>query len=66
MGPLNEKCLTSNVVYKAEITTPHDGTSKEYIGMTSTEFKVRYINHKKSFISLGTHLTQNFPNTYGI
>ena len=26
--PLNEKCLTSNVVYKAEITTPHDGTTK--------------------------------------
>ena len=47
--PLNEKCLTSNVVYKAEITTPHDGTTKEYIGMTSTEFKVRYRNHKKSF-----------------
>ena len=47
--PLNEKYLTSNVVYKAEITTPHDGTTKEYIGMTSTEFKVRYRNHKKSF-----------------
>jgi hypothetical protein len=49
MCPLNEKFLTSNVVYKAEITTPHDGTTKEYIGMTSTEFKVRYRNHKKSF-----------------
>ena len=46
---LDEKCLTSDVVNKAEITTHNDGTTKEYIGMTSTEFKVRYRNHKKSF-----------------
>jgi hypothetical protein len=33
--PLDGKYLTSNVVYKAEITAPHDETTKEYIGRTS-------------------------------
>ena len=44
-----EKYLTAKVDYKAEITTPHDETTQEYIGTTSTEFiKVRYRNHKMS------------------
>ena len=47
--PLQKKCLTKGVVYKAEIKTKEDRETKEYIGMTANDFKVRYRNHIKSF-----------------
>ena len=46
--PLNKNCLANNVVYKAEVKD-NEGDIKEYVGMTSTTFKERYSNHKKSF-----------------
>ena len=42
--PVNNKCQTKNVVYKA---TLNNGVN--YIGMTSTTFKTRYNNHIHSF-----------------
>ena len=42
--PVNNKCQTKNVVYKA---TLKNGVN--YIGMTSTTFKTRYNNHIHSF-----------------
>lgn len=47
--PLTGKCLTKNIVYKAEVTTANEKDAREYIGMTATTFKERYSNHKKSF-----------------
>ena len=47
--PLNKKCLSSNIVYKAVVTSAGEGETKEYIGMTATTFKTRYRDHKKSF-----------------
>ena len=48
--PLNNKCLTSNIVYKADIITNNTETNKKsYIGISETEFKTRYRNHQKSF-----------------
>ena len=44
--PLDGKCLTSDVVYKAEVTTEDD--TKFYIGSCSTTFKERYGDHKMS------------------
>ncbi len=46
--PLNGKCLTKSIVYKAEITATDVGETKEYIGMTAGTFKERFANHKKS------------------
>ena len=37
--PLNGKCLTKSIVYKAEITATDVGETKEYIGMTAGTFK---------------------------
>ena len=43
--PVQNKCLTESVVYKATLETA------EYIGVTDNSFKTRYTNHKASFQS---------------
>lgn len=60
--PLNGECLTSNIIYKATVTT--DNNTAHYIGSSETEFKTRYNNHtasfrhtnKKNATSLSTHI----------
>ena len=44
---LGNKCLTRSVIYQATVET--DEERQTYIGMTDTEFKTRYRNHKQSF-----------------
>ena len=44
--PLQGKCLEDNIIYKAVVNTPQKA---EYVGCTTTSFKLRYGNHKKSF-----------------
>jgi hypothetical protein len=46
--PLDSKCLSTSIVYKAEISTSDGEETKEYIGMTAGTSKKRYANHKKS------------------
>ena len=46
--PMNGSCLAKDVIYKAEIVTNDD--KKYYIGSCSTTFKLRFANHKQSFI----------------
>ena len=46
--PLDQKCLTDNLIYQATVTLPNHET-KTYIGQTSTEFKDRLSTHKHSF-----------------
>ena len=46
--PLNGKCLTECIVYKATITAPEKPT-KTYFGLTEGPFKTRYANHTLSF-----------------
>ena len=47
--PLKNNCLTSSVVYNANVTTENDTTGKNYIGLTEGNFKQRYMQHKLSF-----------------
>ena len=48
--PLNQNCLTSNIVYEAEIRADvANYKPKIYIGLCETTFKKRYANHKTSF-----------------
>ena len=44
---LNNQCLTTNIVYKAE-TTDVCGETNENIGVTAGTFKKRYAHHIKS------------------
>ena len=43
--PLNSKCLTSNIIYRADITTTHE--HKFYFGTSETTFKQRHSNHSR-------------------
>ena len=47
--PLDGKCLSKNIVYKATISTENIDAIKVYYGACSTTFKDRLANHKKSF-----------------
>ena len=40
--PLNNNCLITSVIYKANVTTDKDDTGKNYIGITEGTFKQRY------------------------
>ena len=44
--PLEGKCLQSNVIYQATVTTAT--TTETYVGL-ATNFKERYRNHQSSF-----------------
>ena len=48
--PLQEKCLTNNIMYKATLTSNQDNYQhKIYYGITETKFKQRYAKHIKYF-----------------
>ena len=48
--PLDNLCLTSNIVYEATVKSNYPtNTPKHYIGICEGTFKNRFSNHKKSF-----------------
>ena len=47
--PMQNKCLTPQIVYEAEVTNSTDEEFKSYYGLTKTTFKESYRNHKTSF-----------------
>ena len=63
--PLQNKCKSKNIVYKATIPTGNTQDTKHYIGMTSNTFKERYriilnLSHTKNI-----RTKRNFRNTFG-
>ena len=62
MCPLQNKCLTPNIVYKADITNNVDHERKVYLGLSETPFKGRYRNHVKDFNNEIHYNKSNFPN----
>lgn len=47
--PLDGKCLTESLVYKALVTDETNQTKYQYIGLSSGPFKNRYYKHLHSF-----------------
>ena len=43
--PLNGKCRTKSIIYKASVSTPNSPT-QHYFGCCETEFKTRFYNHR--------------------
>ena len=46
---LQNKCLTPNIVYQADITSNVDDERGVYLGLSETPFKGRYHNHVRDF-----------------
>ena len=61
--PVDGKCLTSSVIYKATITADRQPT-KTYFGLAEGTFKGRYTNHMASFkhekLRASTRLSQHW------
>ena len=47
--PLDNRCLTPNIVYEAQITNSTNDDQKGYLGASETPFKERFSNHKRDF-----------------
>ena len=64
--PLEQKCLTANIVYKAKITSSNQNyQEKVYFGSCETTFKKRFSNHKKSFDLKHIKTKQNYQMKSG-
>ena len=61
--PLGNKCLSSNLVYRADITTK-EGDHKIYIGTTGNTFKQRYTGHKTTLKHIGKKNTTELSKFY--
>ena len=62
--PLEGKCLQSNVIYQATVTTAT--TTETYVGL-ATNFKERYRNHQSSFRrSTREEMKRNSQNIFGL
>ena len=46
---LDNKCLTSQLIYQADVTNNLDDEYMHYLGLADKTFKERYTNHKSSF-----------------
>ena len=63
-GPLDGKCLTKCVVYKATVTEIASNKQEKYIGLTENEFKTRLnlqklsfeLEHKRTSTTLSDHV----------
>ena len=62
--PLENKCLTPRIAYRADVTNNRTDEHKYYYGMSDTPFKEHYENHKTSLRHI-SHLTASaLPKCY--
>ena len=47
--PLDNKFLTLNIIYEAQVTNNINDEDKKYLGAVETSFKERYNNHARDF-----------------
>ena len=47
--PMENRCLTPQIIYCVNVSNNKDNDSKFYYGLTEMSFKERYGNHKRSF-----------------
>ena len=63
--PLNEKCLTNNVLCKASITPNEENPkTKMYYRLCEIAFKRRYVNHKNTFSNIKYQTDTELSNGY--
>ena len=47
--PLDNKCLTPNIIYEAQISNNTNDEHRKYLGAAETSFKEIYSNHLRDF-----------------
>ena len=47
--PLQNQCLTANIIYRADVENNGNKGTKIYFGLAETSFKARFANHNKDF-----------------
>ena len=47
--PLDNKCITSNIIYESQITSNTNEEHKKYLTAAETSFKETYTNHTQDF-----------------
>ena len=62
--PLENKCLTPRIVYRAAVTNYKSDEHKYYYGISDTAFKDRYENHNTSFRHISHLTTSDLSNYY--
>ena len=63
--PLNQQCLSKDIIYQATITSDiQNYREKHYIRLCHTTFKARYTNHKKSFSHIKYKNNTELSNEY--
>ena len=48
-SPLQNQCLTPNLIYRADVESNAIKGTKIYFGLAETSFKARFANHNKDF-----------------
>ena len=66
MCPLQNKCLTPNIVYQADITNNVDDERRVYLGLSETPLKTDIVIMLGILTMRYTTTRQNFPNMCGI
>ena len=64
--PLDGKCLTDEVVYRAAVKQNDEQKIEGYVGITGNSFKTRYNQHKSSFSKITTYNLRPSANMYVI
>ena len=63
--PLNEKCLTNNVLYKTSATSNEKNSkAKIYYSVSKTAFKLRYVIHTKTSKKIKYQTDTELSNKY--
>ena len=62
--PLENKCLTPRIAYRADVTNNRPDELKYYYGMSGTPFKEHYENHKTSLRHILHLATSDLPKYY--
>ena len=63
--PLDNKCLTSQLIYQADVTNNLDEEYKYYLRLAETTFKERYSKYKSSLKMKIVKTVRNCRNMFG-
>ena len=64
--PLQQRCLSNNILYQPKITPLGDNSeTKVYYGNCETTFKLRYANHKKRSVTETASQIMRYLTSFG-